>query len=166
MTFITDDCTRPIDDTPFFTPPPANAGGRDGADRGPLADLLVSLAGHDDIVLPAGIAGRFRRVVTGAIWEPDAVRATTDLARGLAGGRAVVLAGGMLDRLSARIAFGPASGLGEAALRDRDAARLAAGLVILAFAAGQAGCGDAAHLRRDAAGLTVGPMPAAALPSR
>jgi hypothetical protein len=72
----------------------------------------------------------------------------------------------MLDRLAARIAFGPASGLGTAFLRDKGAARLAAGLVILAFAAGQSGQTDAAHLRRDAGGLTVGPMPGARPPSR
>jgi hypothetical protein len=166
MTFMTDDCTTPIDDTSLFSPPPANAGGRDGADRGPLADLVNALAGHDDIVMPAGLADRFRRAMTGAIWEPDAVCATTDLARGLDAGEAVLLPGGMLDRLALRITFAPASGLGEALLRERNAARLAAGMVILAFAAGQAGRTDAAHLRRGAAGLTVGPMRGEVPPSR
>lgn len=166
MTFMTDTCTTAIDEASFFTRAPANAGGCDGADRDPLADLLAALAGHDDIVLPGGIADRFRRSVTGAIWEPEAVRATTDLARGLAGGQAVLLPGAMLDRHAARLTFGLATGLAGIMRRDTEGARLAAGLVILSFAAGQAGRGDAAHLRRGAGGLTVRPMPGAAQPSR
>jgi hypothetical protein len=166
MTFMSEDCTTPIDDTPFFTPPPANAGGRDGADRGPLADLVAALAGHDDIVLPEGMADRFRRAVTGALWEPDAVRATTDLARGLACGRQVPLPADMLDRLALRLTFGPGSGLANVPHRSPDAARLSAALVILAFAAGQAGRSDAAHLQLRPAGLTVSPMPSATPPSR
>ncbi len=157
MTFVSDDSADRIADAPIFTPPPANAGGRDGADRGPLADLLAMLAGRSDVALPAGLAGRFRQAVTGVIWDPAAVRATTDLARGLALGEAVTLDAPMLDRMAAQMAFRPASGLSRHVGRNAEDARLAAALVILAFAAGQAGRPDGARIARAPGGQTVAP---------
>jgi hypothetical protein len=106
-----------------------------------------------DGTLPFGLAYDLRRAMTGAIWDPAAVRATTDVTRALAVGAAVTLPGAALDAFAGQMVFGPGSGLGRG---DEATARWLAAAVIVAFATGGDRAG-AVGLAQTAAGLTVQP---------
>lgn len=180
MTFHDEISIKHITETDILTPPPANTGGRDGADRGPpahsnhtspapkldpaipnpdsltLSGLIATIARNAASDVGPCTAHRLRRAMTGAIWSPEAVRATTDLARALAHGQAIVLDSAMLDRMAGQMAFAPVSGL-KTIRGDGAAARVAAALAILAFAYSQAGTDTRVTLEPGAQGLTVRP---------
>jgi hypothetical protein len=131
-TFSSDPC----DDPNFSSPSPDAGGGRGCADHGLLAGKLcdqvdLAMTGGQ---LPLALATAVRRAMTGAIWNPAAIRATTDVMRALATGAPLALPDAALDGFSSQMVFAPLSGLGRLARRDTAAARWLAAVVIVAFA--------------------------------